>query len=154
PLDGVDRPDGLHRGDCVPPCGPAAGGLNLPGKTERAGSVSDGQDKGPSLTLPARSVGHAGSSPLPPPPPRPRPGTLEGAAGRFRLRARGGPNMLNLLDPRTPRAKCDGSSRREFLQLGALALGGLTLPDLLRARAEAAAAGRTAPNTSVILLFL
>src|SRR5262245_27339683 len=62
--------------------------------------------------------------------------------------------MLNLLDPRKPKPKCDGSSRREFLQVGALTLGGLTLPHLLQARARAAAEGRSTPNRSVILLFL
>ncbi len=62
--------------------------------------------------------------------------------------------MLNFLDTRTPRAKCDGSRRREFLQVGALTLGGLTLPQLLQARAAASAAGRSVRNTSVILLFL
>ena len=30
---------------------------------------------------------------------------------------------------------CDGTSRRDFLKVGALGLGGLMLPDLLRARA-------------------
>src|SRR5205085_9680829 len=43
---------------------------------------------------------------------------------------------------------------REFLQIGSLALGGLTLPGLLQARANATAAGQTVRNTSVILLFL
>ena len=62
--------------------------------------------------------------------------------------------MLNLVDTRTPRAKCDGSSRRELLQIGSLALGGLTLPGLLQARANATAAGQTVRSTSVILLFL
>ena len=48
---------------------------------------------------------------------------------------------------------CDGLTRRSFLQAGALGLGGLTLPDLWKARAEgstnAAGAGR-----SVILFWL
>jgi uncharacterized protein (DUF1501 family) len=47
---------------------------------------------------------------------------------------------------------CSGpSSRREFLTLGGLALGGLTLPELLRARA---AADNSRRDTSVILLYL
>jgi uncharacterized protein (DUF1501 family) len=62
--------------------------------------------------------------------------------------------MLNLIAPQPSRPKCDGSSRREFLQVGTLALGGLTLPGLLRARAAAAAEGQATRNTSVILLFL
>ena len=31
---------------------------------------------------------------------------------------------------------CDNVSRRDFLRVGALGLGGLTLPDLLRLRAQ------------------
>ena len=34
---------------------------------------------------------------------------------------------MNLIDTRRGKAKCDGSTRREFLQVGTLALGGLTL---------------------------
>ena len=51
----------------------------------------------------------------------------------------------------TPR-RCPGPpTRREFLHAGALALGGLGLADVLRARA---AAGTTTNDTSVILLYL
>jgi hypothetical protein len=46
---------------------------------------------------------------------------------------------------------CDGVSRRSFLKVGSLALGGLTLPGLLRLRAEQGAAGR--PRKSVILIW-
>jgi hypothetical protein len=46
---------------------------------------------------------------------------------------------------------CDGVSRRSFLRLGGLALGGLTLPDLLRADAQAGAPGS---QKSVIMIFL
>ena len=49
---------------------------------------------------------------------------------------------------------CDGSTRRDFLKIGALGMGGFALPDLLRARAAAAEAGRTIHNTSVVWLFL
>jgi len=49
---------------------------------------------------------------------------------------------------------CDGTSRRDFLKLGALGLGGLTLPDLLRARAAQTASGSSAKNTSVVWLWL
>src|SRR5262245_37507958 len=45
---------------------------------------------------------------------------------------------------------CDGVSRRGFLKVGALALGGLTLPALLRARAS----GQATAKKSVILLWL
>src|SRR5277367_2823252 len=49
---------------------------------------------------------------------------------------------------------CDGASRRDFLKVGALGLGGFLLPDLLRARARAAAQGQTTRNTSVVWLWL
>src|SRR6516165_4614546 len=51
--------------------------------------------------------------------------------------------------PRT----CDGVSRRTFLKVGTLAIGGLSLPGLLRQRA-AAAPGTSAPRKSVILIWL
>jgi uncharacterized protein (DUF1501 family) len=62
--------------------------------------------------------------------------------------------MLNLISSRPAKAKCDGSTRREFMQIGSLALGGLTLADLLALRAHASQSGRSVRNTSVILLFL
>jgi uncharacterized protein (DUF1501 family) len=46
---------------------------------------------------------------------------------------------------------CDGMTRRSFLQAGVLGLGGLTLPDLLRARASGAGG---ADRRSVILFWL
>lgn len=49
---------------------------------------------------------------------------------------------------------CDGSTRRDFLKVGALGMGGLLLPDLLRARARAAAEGKPTRNTSVVWLWL
>jgi hypothetical protein len=48
---------------------------------------------------------------------------------------------------------CDGVSRRTFLKVGALAVGGLSLPGLLRQRA-AAAPGTSTPRNSVILIWL
>ncbi|MCA9079714.1 MAG: DUF1501 domain-containing protein [Planctomycetaceae bacterium] len=48
---------------------------------------------------------------------------------------------------------CDGVTRREWLRLGSLGLGGLTLPTLLRARAEGAETGHPATAKSVIVLF-
>jgi hypothetical protein len=46
---------------------------------------------------------------------------------------------------------CDGLSRRSFLQIGGLALGGLTMPQLLRAEQ---AAGVSAQGKGVIMVFL
>jgi hypothetical protein len=45
---------------------------------------------------------------------------------------------------------CDGLSRRSFLRVGSLALGGLTLPGLLRAEARSAAKS----TRSVIMVYL
>src|SRR6516162_7230986 len=47
----------------------------------------------------------------------------------------------------------DFVSRRTFLKVGSLALGGLSLPWLLRQRAQAAP-GSSTPRKSVILLWL
>jgi hypothetical protein len=58
--------------------------------------------------------------------------------------------MFSLLTPRHG-ATCDGSSRRDFLKVGALGLSSFLLPDLLRARA---AAGPSARSTSVVWLWL
>jgi hypothetical protein len=46
---------------------------------------------------------------------------------------------------------CDGVSRRNFLKLGAMGLGGLTLADMLRLKAAGAATGA---NKSVIVILL
>src|SRR5262245_30598135 len=48
---------------------------------------------------------------------------------------------------------CDGISRRGFLRIGALGLGGLTLADLLRLRAEGATASQT-KNKAAIMIYL
>src|SRR4051794_8499407 len=61
--------------------------------------------------------------------------------------------MFHLLGSRRG-TTCDGATRRDFLQAGALGLGALTLPDLLRARAAASEAGRPTRNTSVVWLWL
>jgi uncharacterized protein (DUF1501 family) len=47
---------------------------------------------------------------------------------------------------------CDGLTRRSFLQVGTLGLGGLALPDFFRLRAESATQG--GPARSVILIWL
>jgi len=50
---------------------------------------------------------------------------------------------------------CSGLMRRNFLKAGFLGLGGLTLPQLLRARAAHAAAGNASiRDKSVVLVFL
>ena len=49
------------------------------------------------------------------------------------------------------RGFCDGKTRRDFLQIGGLAMGGLALPDLLRA--EAQQNGRSG-HKAVIMVFL
>ncbi|GIW93620.1 MAG: hypothetical protein KatS3mg110_1661 [Pirellulaceae bacterium] len=49
---------------------------------------------------------------------------------------------------------CEGTSRRDFLRVGVLGFGGLTLANVLRARAQAAAAGQPTRDTSVIWLWL
>lgn len=48
---------------------------------------------------------------------------------------------------------CDGLSRRNFLQIGAFGAG-LTLADMLRAKAVASAAGTTTPNKAAIMIYL
>jgi hypothetical protein len=57
--------------------------------------------------------------------------------------------MLSILGP--SRRLCDGVSRRELLRIGGLALGGLSLSQLLRAEAHAGI-GRS--NKSIIMIFL
>ena len=49
---------------------------------------------------------------------------------------------------------CEGMSRRSLLKIGALGVGSLTLPDLLRLRAQDRAEGRSTADTSVILLWM
>lgn len=61
--------------------------------------------------------------------------------------------MLKLLGSRRG-INCNGASRRDFLKVGALGLSGFLLPDLLKARAAAAANGLSTKNTSVVWLWL
>src|SRR5262245_4800755 len=46
---------------------------------------------------------------------------------------------------------CDGLSRRDFFTIGALSVGGLTMADVLRARA---ASGSATSQKSVIMVYL
>ena len=60
--------------------------------------------------------------------------------------------MLTLLDNRQRKREfCDGISRRNFLRIGGLALGGLTLPEILRAEAQS---GAGSSHKGVIMVFL
>jgi hypothetical protein len=61
--------------------------------------------------------------------------------------------MLSFMSNRKS-TDCDGSTRRDFLKVGALGMTGMMLPDLLRARAAAAEAGQATRNTSVVWLWL
>jgi len=61
--------------------------------------------------------------------------------------------MLTFLSDRRYR-DCAGATRRDFLQVGTLGLGALTLPQLLQAKTQAAAAGRAIQNKSVIWIWL
>ncbi|MDA0587469.1 MAG: DUF1501 domain-containing protein [Planctomycetota bacterium] len=61
--------------------------------------------------------------------------------------------MLTLMDPR-PDKTCQGLARREFLRVGTLGFGGLSLASLLRTQAEAALPPNVVRPKSVVLLFL
>lgn len=58
--------------------------------------------------------------------------------------------MLTIYGNRTPRF-CDGVSRRNFLRIGALGLGGLALPQLLQAESLS---GARRSHKAVIMIFL
>ncbi|MBS0264801.1 MAG: DUF1501 domain-containing protein, partial [Planctomycetes bacterium] len=53
-------------------------------------------------------------------------------------------------------AYCDRHSRRHFLKIGGLALGGLTLPQILRAESSTpqAPAGKRLSHKAVIMVYL
>lgn len=62
--------------------------------------------------------------------------------------------MLDILG-RKPALHCDGHSRRHFLKIGGLALGGLSLPQLQAAQESAPAArGRSLSHKAVIMIYL
>jgi hypothetical protein len=61
--------------------------------------------------------------------------------------------MLHLYSARG-RRNCEGTSRRDFMKVGTLGAGALTLGQMLRGRASAAAAGHSPQDTSVIWLWL
>jgi hypothetical protein len=66
--------------------------------------------------------------------------------------------MLTLWGPLGGHRYCDGRSRREFIKLGGLAMGGLSLPALLQAEAQGASptGARIAGSShkSVIMIYL
>ncbi len=53
--------------------------------------------------------------------------------------------------PGTQSRFCDGISRRSFLKIGGLALGGMSLADVLRAEARS---GKRSPHKAVIMVLL
>ena len=61
--------------------------------------------------------------------------------------------MLTIYTGRPEKVACDDrtTARRDFLQVGSLMLGSLSLPQLLQARAESA---RFVKDKSVVLLYL
>ena len=63
--------------------------------------------------------------------------------------------MLTILGPGSS-GYCDGVTRRNFLKIGALGLGGLALPQLLRAQAQSAGTASPARlgHKGVIMIFL
>ena len=62
--------------------------------------------------------------------------------------------MLSILSTK-PTTLCDHPSRRHFLKLGGLALGGMSLPNLLRAEAASAPQGAaTRSNKAIIMIYL
>jgi hypothetical protein len=61
--------------------------------------------------------------------------------------------VLTLSDP-VPKHDCQGYSRRDFLRIGTLGAGGLSLADLLHTRAIAAEGTSVLKDRSVVLLFL
>jgi uncharacterized protein (DUF1501 family) len=63
--------------------------------------------------------------------------------------------MLTFLQGAKPsKTMCDGIGRRDFLRVGGLGLAGLTMADLLRAKAAQGAAGDKIGHKSVIIIFL
>ena len=63
--------------------------------------------------------------------------------------------MLKILAPKpVVSGFCDGVSRRNFLRIGTLGLGGMALPDLLRAEDAAGIQGAGNRHKAVIMIFL
>lgn len=63
--------------------------------------------------------------------------------------------MLTLLGPRPGVGGfCDGVSRRNFLRIGSLAMGGMALPGILKAEAASGIQGKGIRHKAVIMIFL
>ncbi|WP_010585768.1 DUF1501 domain-containing protein [Schlesneria paludicola] len=62
--------------------------------------------------------------------------------------------MLNILG-QPPAQFCDGHSRRQFLKIGGLAMGGLSLPQILQAEQDTLTSrGKKLPHKAVIMIYL
>jgi hypothetical protein len=61
--------------------------------------------------------------------------------------------MLTFSSKRRP-GNCEGASRRDFLRVGALGMGAMTLSDVLRLKAQAGPEANTLKDTSVVWLWL
>ena len=61
--------------------------------------------------------------------------------------------MLKVLAGRSA-ANCDGVSRRSFVQVGLSGMAAVSLPQILKAKEAAQAAGKSPKDTSVILIWL
>jgi hypothetical protein len=61
--------------------------------------------------------------------------------------------VLTIFGGRRDARFCDGVSRRNFIKIGALGLGGLALPQLLRAEAQSGSGGGS-PGKAVIMIYL
>ncbi|MFO1005104.1 MAG: DUF1501 domain-containing protein [Planctomycetaceae bacterium] len=62
--------------------------------------------------------------------------------------------MLSILGAPTA-SNCDGTTRRQFLRIGGLALGGMSMPQILRAQeASPRARGRAISHKAVIMIYL
>ncbi len=73
-----------------------------------------------------------------------------GAAGPRRPSSHAGGSAMLRIEGGGSRY-CDGITRRNFLQIGGLAMGGASLPELLRAEAQS---GRRSSHKAVIMIFL
>ncbi len=62
--------------------------------------------------------------------------------------------MFDVIGGRSGGRQCNGVNRRGFLRVGRLGLAGLTMADVLRLRAKAAAQGGSSRDTAVIQIYL